>query len=180
MSKRYFWFSVYTDGKTNEVTMSCNGFPSRAYVSRTIEDDEGSKLIGILSFFEFKSKADYESFLSGRETDKEEIIKPEIKVDKDKFVAYFNANCGNIPKIQDMTTERLNKLKNIISIHTRDVVLEVIKNLKNYAWLQGEEVAEGKKPWVATIDWVLNKNNFQKIKEGNYKTREVKKQVISV
>lgn len=180
MPKRYFWFSVYTDGKTYEVTMSCNGFPSRAYISKTIENDEGSELISINSMHEFKNKADYESFLSGRETDKEEVIKPEIKVDKDKFIAYFNANCGNIPKIQDMTVERLNKLKTLMSLHTDKVVAEIIGNLKNYAWLQGEDVAEGKKPWVATIDWILNKNNFQKIKEGNYKTREVKKQVISV
>ena len=64
-------------------------------------------------------------------------------------------------------TKRHDMLKARIRSYGVDKVLEAIENIKNSAFLCGDN----KNGWAVTFDWFVRPNNFIKVLEGNYDAR---------
>ncbi len=64
-------------------------------------------------------------------------------------------------------TKRYDMLKARIRIYGMDKVLEAMENIKNSAFLCGNN----KNGWTITFDWFVRPNNFIKVLEGNYDAR---------
>ena len=61
-------------------------------------------------------------------------------------------------------TKRYDMLRARIRVYGMDKVLEAIKNIKNSAFLCGNN----KNGWTITFEWFVRPNNFIKVLEGNY------------
>lgn len=67
-------------------------------------------------------------------------------------------------------TKRYDMLRARIRSYGMDKVLEAIENIKNSAFLCGNN----KNGWAITFDWFVRPNNFIKVLEGNYEGMEDK------
>jgi hypothetical protein len=71
---------------------------------------------------------------------------------------------GNIPKIKDITDDRLKKVKVRLSEKSISEWEDVFKMFNLSSFLKGDS---GK--WKATFDWIMENNkNYKKVLEGNY------------
>lgn len=68
---------------------------------------------------------------------------------------------SNIVKISD---KRDKLIKALLKDFKEDDILKAIDNISNSDFLKGYN----NKNWKCTFDWLLNKNNFIKVLEGNY------------
>ncbi len=100
--------------------------------------------------------------------------------DKDTFneiVAYFNDQMvgKTIPQVAIITSERKRAFERLMSQTgvNKDNVKQAIKNAAESDFLNGK----GPKGWVASFDWMLMPQNFQKVLENNYRNKQVKQQV---
>ena len=100
--------------------------------------------------------------------------------DKDSFdeiVAYFNEQMAGktIPQVAIITPERKYAFERLM-VQTgvnKDNVKQAIKNAAESDFLNGK----GQKGWVASFDWMMVPQNFQKVLENNYRNKQVTQQV---
>ena len=85
-----------------------------------------------------------------------------------RFMRFFNGvmdeKGAKIPRIMSMGEGRRKALKARCREYSKEMVAEVIRKAATAPFLNGA----GEKGWVASIDWLLNPNNFCKVLEGNY------------
>ena len=79
--------------------------------------------------------------------------------------AWNGLGLGQVRKIVQ-GTQREQLLKKRIKDYGVDEVLRAIENVRNSAFLNGNN----SKGWIITFDWFIKPNNFPKVLDGNYKS----------
>ena len=100
--------------------------------------------------------------------------------DKDSFdeiVAFFNEQMKGkgIQQVAIITSERRQAFERLMSQTgvNKDKLKQAIKNAAESDFLNGK----GPKGWVASFDWMMVPQNFQKVLENNYRNKPVTQQV---
>ena len=100
--------------------------------------------------------------------------------DKDSFdeiVAYFNEQMKGkgIQQVAIITSERRQAFERLVSQTgvNKDTLKQAIRNAAESDFLNGK----GPKGWVASFDWMMMPQNFQKVLENNYRNKPVIQQV---
>lgn len=100
--------------------------------------------------------------------------------DKDSFdeiVAFFNEQMKgkSIQQVAIITSERRQAFERLMSQTgvNKECVKQAIKNAAESDFLNGK----GPKGWVASFDWMMMPQNFQKVLENNYRNKPVTQQV---
>ena len=93
---------------------------------------------------------------------------PSVDFNFEKFILFFNKNRGNISEVKKLSETRKRKIKSIYLEFSKEDIQKVVLKAKESNFLQG---LTGKRDWIASFDWMLEKRNFIKILEGNYDNR---------
>lgn len=88
-----------------------------------------------------------------------------------EIISLWNSlsDCG-IPQIRNISpnSNRQSMLKTRLRQYGEGSFAEVVENIRHSDFLQGKI---GKRPFIATFDWVIRPNNYPKVLEGNYDNR---------
>ena len=97
--------------------------------------------------------------------------------DFDEIISFFNEQMKGkgIQQVAIITSERRQAFERLMSQTgvNKDSVKQAIKNAAESDFLNGK----GPKGWVASFDWMLMPQNFQKVLENNYRNKPVTQQV---
>ena len=97
--------------------------------------------------------------------------------DFDEIISFFNEQMKGkgIQQVAIITSERRQDFERLMSQTgvNKDSVKQAIKNAAESDFLNGK----GPKGWVASFDWMLMPQNFQKVLENNYRNKPVIQQV---
>lgn len=95
----------------------------------------------------------------------------------DEIISFFNEQMKGkaIQQVAIITTERKQAFERLIAQTgvTIDNVKQAIRNAAESDFLNGK----GQKGWVASFDWMMVPQNFQKVLENNYRNKQVTQQV---
>ena len=97
--------------------------------------------------------------------------------DFDEIISFFNEQMKGkgIQQVAIVTTERRQAFERLMSQTgvNKDTLKQAIKNAAESDFLNGK----GPKGWVASFDWMMMPQNFQKVLENNYRNKPVTQQV---
>ena len=111
--------------------------------------------------------------VGGARTCEEEVAKNDF----DEIISFFNEQMKDksIPQVAIVTSERKQAFERLIAQTgvSTESVKQAIKNAAASDFLNGK----GQKGWVASFDWMMVPQNFQKVLENNYRNKQVTQQV---
>ena len=94
-----------------------------------------------------------------------------------EIISFFNEKMKGkgIQQVAIITSERRQAFERLVSQTgvNKDSVKQAIKNAAESDFLNGK----GPKGWVASFDWMMMPQNFQKVLENNYRNKPVTQQV---
>ena len=97
--------------------------------------------------------------------------------DFDEIISFFNEQMKGkgIQQVAIITSERRQAFDRLVSQTgvNKDTLKQAIKNAAESDFLNGK----GPKGWVASFDWMMMPQNFQKVLENNYRNKPVIQQV---
>ena len=97
--------------------------------------------------------------------------------DFDEIISFFNQQMKGkgIQQVAIITSERRQAFERLVSQTgvNKECVKQAIKNAAESDFLNGK----GPKGWVASFDWMMMPQNFQKVLENNYRNKPVTQQV---
>ena len=97
--------------------------------------------------------------------------------DFDEIISFFNQQMKGkgIQQVAIITSERRQAFERLVSQTgvNKDTLKQAIKNAAESDFLNGK----GPKGWVASFDWMMIPQNFQKVLENNYRNKPVIQQV---
>ena len=97
--------------------------------------------------------------------------------DFDEIISFFNEQMKGkgIQQVAIITSERRQAFDRLVSQTgvNKDTLKQAIKNAAESDFLNGK----GPKGWVASFDWMMMPQNFQKVLENNYRNKPVTQQV---
>ena len=97
--------------------------------------------------------------------------------DFDEIISFFNQQMKGkgIQQVAIITSERRQAFERLVSQTgvNKDTLKQAIKNAAESDFLNGK----GQKGWVASFDWMMVPQNFQKVLENNYRNKQVTQQV---
>lgn len=97
--------------------------------------------------------------------------------DFDEIISFFNQQMKGkgIQQVAIITSERRQAFERLVSQTgvNKDTLKQAIKNAAESDFLNGK----GPKGWVASFDWMMMPQNFQKVLENNYRNKPVIQQV---
>ena len=109
----------------------------------------------------------------GARTREEEVANHDF----DEIISFFNEQMKGkgIQQVAIITSERRQAFERLMSQTgvSKDSVKQAIKNAAESDFLNGK----GPKGWVASFDWMMMPQNFQKVLENNYRNKLVTQQV---
>ena len=109
-----------------------------------------------------------------RTREEEEVV---ANHDFDEIISFFNQQMKGkgIQQVAIVTSERRQAFERLMSQTgvNKDSVKQAIKNAAESDFLNGK----GPKGWVASFDWMMMPQNFQKVLENNYRNKPVTQQV---
>ena len=109
----------------------------------------------------------------GARTREEEVANHDF----DEIISFFNEQMKGkgIQQVAIITSERRQAFERLVSQTgvNKDSVKQAIKNAAESDFLNGK----GPKGWVASFDWMMMPQNFQKVLENNYRNKPVTQQV---
>ena len=109
----------------------------------------------------------------GARTREEEVANQDF----DEIISFFNQQMKGkgIQQVAIITSERRQAFERLMSQTgvNKDSVKQAIKNAAESDFLNGK----GPKGWVASFDWMMIPQNFQKVLENNYRNKPVTQQV---
>ena len=109
----------------------------------------------------------------GAHTREEEVANHDF----DEIISFFNEQMKGkgIQQVAIITSERRQAFERLMSQTgvSKDSVKQAIKNAAESDFLNGK----GPKGWVASFDWMMMPQNFQKVLENNYRNKPVTQQV---
>ena len=110
---------------------------------------------------------------SGGARTREEVA----NIDFDEIISFFNQQMKGkgIQQVAIITSERRQAFERLMSQTgvNKDTLKQAIKNAAESDFLNGK----GPKGWVASFDWIMVPQNFQKVLENNYRNKPVTQQV---
>ena len=111
---------------------------------------------------------------SGGARTREEVV---ANHDFDEIISFFNQQMKGkgIQQVAIITSERRQAFERLVSQTgvNKDTLKQAIKNAAESDFLNGK----GPKGWVASFDWMMMPQNFQKVLENNYRNKPVTQQV---
>ena len=114
----------------------------------------------------------YKASVGGART-REEVAKNDF----DEIISFFNEQMKDksIPQVAIVTSERKQAFERLMAQTgvSTESVKQAIKNAAASDFLNGK----GQKGWVASFDWMMVPQNFQKVLENNYRNKQVTQQV---
>ena len=109
----------------------------------------------------------------GARTREEEVANKDF----DEIISFFNQQMKGkgIQQVAIITSERRQAFERLMSQTgvNKDTLKQAIKNAAESDFLNGK----GPKGWVASFDWMMMPQNFQKVLENNYRNKPVIQQV---
>ena len=109
----------------------------------------------------------------GARTREEEVANHDF----DEIISFFNQQMKGkgIQQVAIITSERRQAFERLVSQTgvDKDTLKQAIKNAAESDFLNGK----GPKGWVASFDWMMMPQNFQKVLENNYRNKPVTQQV---
>ena len=109
----------------------------------------------------------------GARTREEEVANHDF----DEIISFFNQQMKGkgIQPVAIITSERRQAFERLMSQTgvNKECVKQAIKNASESDFLNGK----GPKGWVASFDWMMMPQNFQKVLENNYRNKPVTQQV---
>ena len=109
----------------------------------------------------------------GARTREEEVANHDF----DEIISFFNQQMKGkgIQPVAIITSERRQAFERLMSQTgvNKDTLKQAIKNASESDFLNGK----GPKGWVASFDWMMIPQNFQKVLENNYRNKPVIQQV---
>lgn len=109
----------------------------------------------------------------GARTREEEVANHDF----DEIISFFNQQMKGkgIQQVAIITSERRQAFERLMSQTgvNKECVKQAIKNASESDFLNGK----GPKGWVASFDWMMVPQNFQKVLENNYRNKQVTQQV---
>ena len=115
----------------------------------------------------------YKASVGGART-REEVV---ANNDFDEIITFFNEQMKGkgIQQVAIITSERRQAFERLVSQTgvNKDTLKQAIKNAAESDFLNGK----GPKGWVASFDWMMMPQNFQKVLENNYRNKPVTQQV---
>ena len=109
----------------------------------------------------------------GARTREEEVANKDF----DEIISFFNQQMKGkgIQQVAIITSERRQAFDRLVSQTgvNKDTLKQAIKNAAESDFLNGK----GPKGWVASFDWMMMPQNFQKVLENNYRNKPVIQQV---
>ena len=109
----------------------------------------------------------------GARTREEEVANHDF----DEIISFFNQQMKGkgIQQVAIITSERRQAFERLMSQTgvNKDSLKQAIKNAAESDFLNGK----GPKGWVASFDWIMMPQNFQKVLENNYRNKPVIQQV---
>ena len=109
----------------------------------------------------------------GARTREEEVANHDF----DEIISFFNEQMKGkgIQQVAIITSERRQAFERLMSQTgvNKECVKQAIKNASESDFLNGK----GPKGWVASFDWMMIPQNFQKVLENNYRNKPVIQQV---
>lgn len=109
----------------------------------------------------------------GARTREEEVANHDF----DEIISFFNEQMKGkgIQQVAIITSERRQAFERLMSQTgvNKDTLKQAIKNAAESDFLNGK----GPKGWVASFDWMMMPQNFQKVLENNYRNKPVIQQV---
>ena len=109
----------------------------------------------------------------GARTREEEVANHDF----DEIISFFNQQMKGkgIQQVAIITSERRQAFERLVSQTgvNKDTLKQAIKNAAESDFLNGK----GPKGWVASFDWMMMPQNFQKVLENNYRNKPVIQQV---
>ena len=109
----------------------------------------------------------------GARTREEEVANKDF----DEIISFFNQQMKGkgIQQVAIITSERRQAFERLMSQTgvNKDTLKQAIKNAAESDFLNGK----GPKGWVASFDWMMIPQNFQKVLENNYRNKPVTQQV---
>ena len=109
----------------------------------------------------------------GARTREEEVANHDF----DEIISFFNQQMKGkgIQQVAIITSERRQAFERLMSQTgvNKDTLKQAIKNAAESDFLNGK----GPKGWVASFDWMMVPQNFQKVLENNYRNKPVTQQV---
>ena len=109
----------------------------------------------------------------GARTREEEVTNKDF----DEIISFFNQQMKGkgIQQVAIITSERRQAFERLMSQTgvNKDSVKQAIKNAAESDFLNGK----GPKGWIASFDWMMMPQNFQKVLENNYRNKPVTQQV---
>ena len=110
---------------------------------------------------------------SGEARTREEVANHDF----DEIISFFNQQMKGkgIQQVAIITSERRQAFERLVSQTgvNKDTLKQAIKNAAESDFLNGK----GPKGWVASFDWMMMPQNFQKVLENNYRNKPVTQQV---
>ena len=109
----------------------------------------------------------------GARTREEEVANHDF----DEIISFFNQQMKGkgIQQVAIITSERRQAFERLVSQTgvNKDTLKQAIRNAAESDFLNGK----GPKGWVASFDWMMMPQNFQKVLENNYRNKPVTQQV---
>ena len=109
----------------------------------------------------------------GAHTREEEVANHDF----DEIISFFNQQMKGkgIQQVAIITSERRQAFERLVSQTgvNKDTLKQAIRNAAESDFLNGK----GPKGWVASFDWMMIPQNFQKVLENNYRNKPVTQQV---
>lgn len=109
----------------------------------------------------------------GARTREEEVANHDF----DEIISFFNQQMKGkgIQQVAIITSERRHAFERLMAQTgvNKDTLKQAIKNAAESDFLNGK----GPKGWVASFDWMMMPQNFQKVLENNYRNKPVTQQV---
>ena len=109
----------------------------------------------------------------GARTREEEVANHDF----DEVISFFNQQMKGkgIQQVAIITSERRQAFERLVSQTgvNKDTLKQAIRNAAESDFLNGK----GPKGWVASFDWMMMPQNFQKVLENNYRNKPVTQQV---
>lgn len=87
------------------------------------------------------------------------------KAEAERAIELWNS-IPSLPNVMKLSDKRKSALKNLLKEYDWGQFEQVIDNIRTSSFLNG---TSGR--WQCSFDWILNRNNFLKVLEGQYKDR---------
>ena len=120
---------------------------------------------GNLGAIKGQSKGNIKEYKEYKNIKKEEDIVSDVSVsDMEQIQEIFNKTCIFFKPCSVITKTRSDKIKKLLKQFTYEEIKEVFDKANKSAFLQGKN----DQGWVASFDWLIEVDNFVKVKDGNF------------